>query len=191
MSSGFSAPSPAWPLRLSYGLWTFGALLFAGAAIVASSRSLYASIAEDAISSGELLATLAALAFAFLAIWSAWWCRIGAFPFRFVADPIKSECGYRWGFWWAQREDLSDVDQLRGQVMFVTTRPGPGSWRWKIYALRGEGRDVVHLFGPLRTYNSEDQAEADCEAFIRNFADCLDLPFEVITPPKIGQGEQA
>ena len=184
MSSVFTASGPAWPLRLGYGLWACGALIFAGVAIVVPSRSLYIAITTDTVTVGEFLATFAALAFAALAIWSAWWCRIGAFPFRFIADPSRKECGYRWGSWWATREDLSNVDQLRGELMYVTTRPGAGSWRWKIDALHSEGRDLVHLFSPLRVFDKKDQAELDCRRFLRDLADCLDLPFEVITASK-------
>ena len=74
--------------------------------------------------------------------------------------------------------------------MYVVTRPGSGSWRWKIKALRSKENAVVDVFSPLQTFDCENRAYNSCEEFITSLADCLALPFEIITPSKKGQGEQ-
>ena len=182
MPEEYVAPGPSRGIRLLCSLWVSGILLFSGAAIAIPGRSILGSIATHSLSAWEVLATLVGFAFAAFGIWLAWSCRILALPFRFTANSSRRECGYRWGSWWANREDLSGVHQLRGEVTCVVTGPGPGSWRWKIEALRDEERGVIHLLSCLRAFRSERDAAAECRSILSDLSTHLELPLDLISP---------
>lgn len=159
------------------GVFTF---VVATGTLVATFAFLLEMIAADQVGAWDFVAIGTGLVFAAAFFWVAWKCRLGALPFRFVADAARRECGYRWRSWWALRIDLSDAARLTGRLSYTSVRPYEGSWRWSIYASK-KGYDAdVELYCSLKAYDLEEDAEADCQQTLQALSEYLGLPSEYI-----------
>jgi hypothetical protein len=178
MPSVLLLPPPTGGQRIaSAGTGVF-TLLVAGVVLFATTRFFLESIAAPKVEVWDFVGTATGLVFAGVFCWVAWKCRLGALPFRFVADASSRECGYRWGSWWARRIDLSDATKLRGGLSYVSVRPYEGTWRWSIYALRGKFDKDVELYSSLKAYSLEEEAVMDCRRTLQVLSEHLRLPSE-------------
>lgn len=178
MSSLLLLPPPTKRQRITSALTGVVAFLVAGTVLFVFAKSVLESFGAEKVGVWDFAATGLTLVIAGFFGWLAWSSRLGALPFRFVADAANRECGYRWGSWWTRRIDLSDVSKLKGDVYYVSTRPYTGTWRWSISAVTVGSDKCRELYSPLDGYRDEEEAVTDCRQSLKVLSEHLLLPSE-------------
>ena len=183
-SSILYLPTPDGRHRFSCACICFVTLLAAGVVLFISTIPLREAFPAQNVGRDELLAGGIGLAFAGFFLRVAWTFRLEALPFRFSVDAAKRECGYRWGSWQARRTDLSEATKLLGEISYATTRPYQGAWTWAIYAEERTLGKPVRVYNPGQRFQSEPDAAADCQYFLKSFSAHLCLPAELLEDPR-------
>ena len=172
MSSVFHLEPYPLTKRILYSGFALAALMFAGVLLFVPIRGWFLSRTAEPM---ELAAVITSFGAALLMVWLAWTCRLGALPFSFFVDSVARESGYRWWIFKTQRTDLSEVKELRGDVSYVVTGPGTGSWRWSIIAEASDSDSHMILHSPALTYSDVTEAKSACQELLKELGGFLDL----------------